>query len=74
MAAALAMIRDPRRSEYLEARRYAADRLRTRTPGLAQRFGLSPEHWREITHGDWPEIAGRWEEPRSDRPSSRSAN
>lgn len=67
MAAVLRVIRD-RRCEYEEARRYAAERLRARSSSLANRFGLSSEGWREITRGDWPEIAGRWDHPdRSDR-------
>ena len=70
MAAVLQVTHD-RRCEYEEARRYAAERLRARPSWLAYRFGLTAEQWREITRGDWPEIAGRWDEPGQSQPRSR---
>jgi hypothetical protein len=63
MVAILEVTREPRVSEYWEARRYATERLRGRTSRLANRFGLTPQQWREIARGDWPEVAGRWEAP-----------
>jgi hypothetical protein len=67
MAALLQGTRD-RRRDYDEARRYAAERLRTHTSRLAYRFGLTADQWRQITRGDWQEVTGRWSEPaQSDR-------
>jgi hypothetical protein len=68
MAAVLEAMREFRQTGYQEARRFASERLRARESRLACRFGLTPEQWREITHRDWPEIAGCWEELRPAQP------
>lgn len=69
MAAVLEVTWELRGRESSEGRRHATERLRDRTSRLANRFGLTPAHWREITRGNWPETAGRWEEPRGTQSS-----
>lgn len=63
--AALARIDDQRQScEYEQARRVAAERLRS---FRARHVAFTAAEWREITRGEHPEVSGRWREPERGR-------